>query len=364
MNGEPKQVSIGSIRKELQQLWASEAMQDKAVLRAQTHNLVIYIRDQATAEETTRRVVELTAEHPGRVIVIDTTPGEERTELNAWVTIYCRAVGDKQVCGEMITLGVPKDVRDEVHSTVVSLLVPNLPVYLWWTGIPDPGDHLFKELSQAADHVLVDSATFSDVAQGFKAIAGLGDIQLGDLNWARLTPWRQRMAQVWDMAEIREALEQIKYLDVHHIAIGDFKNSSRGLLLVGWLASRLDWELASAQAAPTGGYITYWRKGLWEGKVEIVESTLSGVDPGEIVGVFIQAGDHPPYVMPRLELLPQESCIETRIDDAAPDAPRLCNTYNRVSTAMALAEEINVGYDPYYMSALKHAANIIKQAAR
>jgi glucose-6-phosphate dehydrogenase assembly protein OpcA len=356
-----QKVSVSAIRDELRALWASEAMNDEAVIRARTHNLIVYTAGQRPAGDTAQWLIEATLERPGRVILIDARPGTE-PGLDAWVTTYCRAAQRRQVCGELVTLAVGGPLRDELHSTVVALLAADLPVYLWWTEIPDEDDHLFEHLAGEADRVLVDSDAAPDAAQALQALAALDVARLGDLNWARLTPWRRLLAQLWDTPTLREHLAHIRSLDVHHIARDDFKDAARALLLVGWLVDRLGYELVSAQTSPTGGYITTWQKGRWQGKVEIVESTHAHLDSGEIVGVFIQAGAEPPYVMPRLALTPEQACIELRLDDASPTPARLGSPFQPVSLAEALAEELDFGYDPVYRSALTRAAEIVSAA--
>jgi glucose-6-phosphate dehydrogenase assembly protein OpcA len=355
---ELKQVSVGAIRDELRALWAAEAVDDEAVIRARTHNLVVYTAGSSSVEETTRHVTEIVSERPGRVVVINAQPGE-KPGLDAWVSTYCRDADRRRVCGEVITLAVRGSLRDEVHSTVTALLAPDLPVYLWWMELPDKDDHLFKHLAGEADRVLVDSDSSTDPAKGLREIAALDVGLLGDLNWARLTPWRSLLAQLWDAPALRESLDHIKSLDVHYIARGDFLDSARALLLVGWLADRLGWALVSAQTGPTGGYITTWRKQDWEGKVELVESTHESLPAGEVVGVFVQAGAKPPYVMPRLELMPERECVEVRFNDASPSASRMGVPAQPVGVAGALIEELELGYDPAYEAALKRAVEIV-----
>src|SRR5687768_16577718 len=98
------------------------------------------------------------------------------------------------------------------------------------------------------------------------------DYHVGDLNWARLTPWRQFVANLWDSNSLKTPLDQIRAFDIHYVASGDLKDSTRALLLLGWLADALMWELVEAHTGATGGYITQWRKGDWQGMVELVQS--------------------------------------------------------------------------------------------
>src|SRR5687768_2701687 len=102
---DPRHVNINEIRGQLRALWASQSMNGEAIIRASTHNLIVFVADHKAAEETTQRIIELTSDRPGRVILIDVEPGDE-DRVDAWVTTYCRPAGKKQICGELITLAV------------------------------------------------------------------------------------------------------------------------------------------------------------------------------------------------------------------------------------------------------------------
>src|SRR5688572_19075342 len=291
---EPVQVSIGEIRRELRNLWASEAMNDEAVIRASTHNLIVFVADHAAAEETTRRIVELTADRPGRVILIDVEPGDE-SRVKAWVTTYCRTFGKKQICGELITLAVRGTLREEIHSTVVSLLAPDLPVFLWWTCDLDPANHLFERLSRNADRVVVDSTLLGGAAQGLRDITSLPEsLHIGDLNWARLTPWRRALAQLWDLQSMQQKLQGLHALEIEYSSEGSWENSEHALLLAGWLAQMLEWKFDSSNTDETDSCTIAWHKGKKSGTLTLRARKDASVPVGEITHITIESGDHQP----------------------------------------------------------------------
>src|SRR5216110_2562369 len=61
---DPRQVNIPDIRSQLRALWAAQAQKGEAVIRASTHNLVVFVADHAAAEQTTQRIIELTSDRP------------------------------------------------------------------------------------------------------------------------------------------------------------------------------------------------------------------------------------------------------------------------------------------------------------
>jgi glucose-6-phosphate dehydrogenase assembly protein OpcA len=354
-----KRASVGALRQEMHLLWNTEAMADKMALRARTHNLVIYTEDGASVERIAQRAIETIVERPGRAILIRARP-DARDSLEAWVSTYCRPWGRRLMCGELVVIAVGGSLRDEAHGLVISLFTPDLPAYLWWEGVPDPGDHLFQYLAEESDLILVDSDTFEPSASSLRQLDMLSLSYLSDLNWARLTPWCRALAELWDAPELGHTLAHIRSLDIHYVAAGDFQNSSRALLMAGWLVDRLGWDVTGVQAGPTGGYTIHWASGAaWRGKVEIVESAGERLPPGEIQQVLIQAGENPPYLMPQLKLEPESQKIIITHDEAAAQPFRLGMDYQAVTVARALATEIDLGYDPLYSRALSRAAEIV-----
>ncbi len=362
LHAESKPVSAAAVREELELLWASEAIDGQAVIRARTHNLIVYApSDRASIDDIIQQVIALTGVRPGRVIVIHDDRGSE-SKLEAWPSIYCQVQGSHQVCGEGIILSVGGRQRDELHSTVVSLLVSDLPVSLWWMAEPIGGDHLFDELIGEVDQLIVDSDAFPNQVEGLHTLHDMDHPHFADLSWERLLPWRRFLAQLWDEVELREPLRYIRTLDVMVNTSGDFLNLSRALLLIGWLSDRLGWQLESAAKGPTGGYTVTWHQGSWRGKVEIVESSYDSLDLGEIACIFIQAGSQPPYVMPRIELSLEGGCVDLRVDDANPSALRRRVDYHPLGSTAALARLLDQPVDPLYRAALNNVMKIFELA--
>ena len=73
----------------------------------------------------------------------------------------------------------------ETASTAVApLLVPDVPVFLWWKDIPHYDDKLFNRLSEMADRVVIDSASFDQPHQDLLRLAEIlksGKLHLSDI---------------------------------------------------------------------------------------------------------------------------------------------------------------------------------------
>ncbi len=360
-----QRVNVTAIRKELHELWKSESLSDKSTtIKAQTHNLIVYVRDNSKLNDLTQRIIELTSVRPGRVIVLFRADADD--ELTSWISAYCRQIEQRQVCGELVMLQVGDGIRDGIHTDVIGLLVPDLPVYLLWMDMPDLQDELFVRLADEANRILVDTHETTNIVDLLPKLAILSDhYNLGDLNWVRLNMWRRLLHQIWGAPDLKGRLSELQSLDIHFNTSTDFANSARALLLTGWLASCLEWTLVRATAGKMGGYSTVWHRYDefgWDGKVELVESKHTDLATGEIVGVFVQAGNKPPYVMPRIQINGKRGLVELRIDDSSPASSRREMPFSTISAAHALAEELDLSYDPLYKNALMVAANIVNQA--
>ena len=60
-----------------------------------------------------------------------------------------------------------------------------------------------------------------------------------DLAWLRSTPWRERIATTFDSPAMRVELRGIEQVTIRHHP----DSAIAAMLLVGWLASRLRWEV-------------------------------------------------------------------------------------------------------------------------
>jgi glucose-6-phosphate dehydrogenase assembly protein OpcA len=357
-------LDLSDIRKSLRELWASEALRDvSSIVQARAQNIVL-CRVDGGGEAIPQPIVDLAIAHPGRTIVIEVEEeGEPRLEGSA--SVYCRVEGDKQVCGELITLKARGGAHENAHHAVVSLLLPDLPVNFWWHDAPPSDNHLFEEIAAQSDRLFFDSNAFADPLAGLAALAGLSGYAVSDLNWTRLASWRQLMARLFDVSELRRQLDHLRSIDVHYIANVEPYNPNRALLLLGWLAARLGWLLDEAATGKTGGYIFHFQAGGHLVKAEVVEGHASDLEKGELTGVFLVAGSDAPYVMPRVVMGDGRDSLEMRMVESLEGkkyAPVHAIPYAPRHPASLLAEALVTGHDPDYAGALAVAARLLAAA--
>ncbi|MCA1593330.1 MAG: glucose-6-phosphate dehydrogenase assembly protein OpcA [Acidobacteria bacterium] len=250
-------IDAGKLEKELAAKWASEtdAKSDGAtagVTRACVLNLIVYTTSLEGRDEVDALLDELVARHPSRalVLVVDREATEAKLEASASTRCHSSAKGAKQICGEQVTVEAAGPAVENVSTAVAPLLVTDVPVFLWWKDIPHYEDKLFDRLSELADRVVIDSASFDHPHDDLNRLAQLlADRErpavISDLNWGRLTAWRSLVASFWDVADYKQSLGQIErvVLEYERPEKAPGEISPKALLAVGWMASRLGWEL-------------------------------------------------------------------------------------------------------------------------
>lgn len=251
-----KGIDASKLERELNAMWSEMSAPEgengaAGVVRACVLNLVVYAEGAAERAEVDELLSEVVERHPCRAIVLAVERGAEEPRLEAFVSTRCQlsSRGSKRICGEQITIEAAGSAVDTASSAVAPLLVPDVPVFLWWKDIPHYDDKLFTRLAGMADRVVIDSASFDRPHEDLRRLAGLlagGRMRLSDLNWGRLTSWRELVAAFWDVADYRDSLARIEKIVIEYDAPDRTpdKIAPKALLALGWIASRLGWEVA------------------------------------------------------------------------------------------------------------------------
>jgi glucose-6-phosphate dehydrogenase assembly protein OpcA len=272
-------------------------------------NLVVYAEREVHARRAARTVADLALRHPSRAVVV--LADRDRDGVLASVQLHCHGPQDDGaplVMYEQILARVRGDFDERVASVVIPLLVPDLPVFLWWTGTPPSDARHLDDLVTLADRLIVDSADFARPETTLPQVASLARLRVGitDLNWARLTHWRELIAQFFDVPAWRPFLEGITGIRAGFAVDMDGRDIHplQALLLLGWLASRLGWRPVEDLAPSEAGGLLF-RMARADGApvmVRLRPRFERGLDAGDVSGVRIQAavgGDTAEFVIKR-----------------------------------------------------------------
>ena len=273
----------------------------RPIARASVLNLIVYADREEHARRAARSISDLALRHPSRAIVVLADRGQERERSERRIEMHCQLPvpdGARQVCYEQILVRASGDVDDRLASAVIPLLVPDLPVFLWWTGTPPIGSRSFGDLLRLTDRLIVDSADFARPEVTLPIIARISETARGrfgltDLNWTRLTPWREIATAFFDVPSWRLFLDGITGLRVGFAVDMDGRDihPSQALLFVGWLASRLGWRPLETLAPSEAGGLLFAiaRPDGARIMVRVRPRFERGLEEGDVSGIRIQA---------------------------------------------------------------------------
>ncbi len=267
---EVQEVAIAEVERELTRLWREAAQPAQApsaaaggkkqapLLRSCALNLIMAGCD-GERPDVAQILGQITARHPSRAILIqrDEDAAANSSRPRAWASMVCHAGarGQPQVCSELLVLAAPPAALHELVAAVAGLLVADLPTVLWWHGRPPEAgveEERFDHLADVADRVLFDSMRWNtaQLARSSVLARAYPRLPFGDLNWARLTPWRAAIAQCFDTPAAQEMLAGLQKARIFcsrsdaparadEAAEATATASSAALLVCGWLRSRL-----------------------------------------------------------------------------------------------------------------------------
>lgn len=266
-----KQVRIEEVETSLSTLWKMSAdnLRTAANLHVRTSvlNLVICAPDIASARYASTLLRHLASTHLARVTlaILDTAP-DAPDMLASWVTLRCFSMISDLMrhCFEQTTLLASGRAGHLLTEALPRVLKEQLPTYLWWIGDTNGADEtIFQRVAELCQRVIVDSATFQRPEQDIHALATYckhaPQIALSDLNWGRLTPWRQLVAQFFDVPEYLPFLHGIERIEIEHAVAPPHTEQANengqaalhptsALLLAGWLKTSLTLALIPTSA--------------------------------------------------------------------------------------------------------------------
>jgi glucose-6-phosphate dehydrogenase assembly protein OpcA len=226
------------------------------VLAARMSNLVIFCPNIEVAEKLVADIPAIMSSHPARVLLLVGNAETDGRDVTAAVHVGELELGGQEVCVEQVLLRAREQTRDRLPFAVRTLLIGDLPTNLYWASQQPPplAGPLLHDLSEHAQQLLYDSHAWSEPhrgmastatwLEGFERRPGQGRWRIAsDLNWRRLKYWRRMLAQALDPASVPGALHSITEVLVEHGP----HSVTQAWELVGWLASRLGWQVLTAR---------------------------------------------------------------------------------------------------------------------
>ena len=259
MIGESRSSPYGGARStaEIERELARLRMNENGTLgaRASVLNLIV-VTDEESAPGVTRVVSELSGRYPSRVILIISDPDEEEANLEVGLSAFCglrRGMpGGSQVCAEQVTIHAEGPPARHLESLAGPLLIPDLPVFLWYPNGEVPRSLESDGMASLADRLILDSGAVDDCEASLRTVASFLEGEdvpaVGDLQWTALSAWRSLVADLFAPPERAGELLGIQHAEILHGRAGE----CQALLLVGWLSNALGWHPESVSRTEEG----------------------------------------------------------------------------------------------------------------
>lgn len=235
-----------AIEAALRELVKQRHSENGGLTPARALNMIAFV-ESSYAGEIANRLAGVGRYHASRLVVLSYDPGRLRLDARAVVSTDSEpAAGEIGLMRETVTVEIGARHLDDLVTIVDPLVVTDLATLVWSPhGHPEAVDELLA-LAQA---VLIDSLDEPSWREAVARACELrGRAYVVDLAWLRSIPWRERVAAAFDSAAMRAELREIESVSVRYHP----DSTVAALLLVGWLGSRLGWQMSRLLAAGGG----------------------------------------------------------------------------------------------------------------
>jgi glucose-6-phosphate dehydrogenase assembly protein OpcA len=239
-------VDVPEIEQELEHIW--ESLESPNKTKAALFNLLVYAQDPQHVEYVRQGTARILNKYPCRVIYILENPATEEDFLRAEVSVETIGTEEQPVSCDKIQIEFGGKERERVPFVLLPHILPDLPVFLWWTGNPSPYNRLFDLLEAQIDRIIFDPDTLDNLAEyASTTLALLHHFEgyASDLNWSLIEGWRAALAQTFHneehVAQLQKS-EMIALAYCEHEAGGPRDPRLPAVYLQAWLAAQLGWR--------------------------------------------------------------------------------------------------------------------------
>lgn len=236
------------ILKGLGKLWTSLGEEEKhhgkpTVLRACAMTLIVATDEPDGGFSSSQTISELMREHPSRGIVLAVSSDAEQA-LQARLFAQCWKPFGKaqQICCEQIEITCRPESWPNVGPTLIGLTAADLPVVFWCRHKASLRPFSTSDQKAGLEAVMsIATKTIVDTREEdpISAMRLLAHWQsqgrpFADLEWTRLTPWREPIAHMFDQSCGNNPLSSFHTIEIAHT---DDHPSASVLYAGGWLSA-------------------------------------------------------------------------------------------------------------------------------
>ncbi|MCU0681910.1 MAG: glucose-6-phosphate dehydrogenase assembly protein OpcA [Polyangiaceae bacterium] len=324
--------ALAEVEKQLAALWAPEPGAPPKT-RVSTANLVV-LAASARRDATVALLDQMTSPEVARTLLVSVDPRLPAETLQAEVNARCRRGEGGLLCAERIDLTLGQALVGRAASILSALCVAEVPTVI--VALDPVAPELVASLARLGDRLIVDSRALGP-ERVYRMTSEL-PCRAVDLAWERLAPWRRQLAACFDDEPFRSALGSVERVTAAFTTVDEASTPLSTRLMLGWLASRLNWTIASPDRAldakgrpvalefgpewgsdlPPGSLVSFTLESP-SGPAPFSARVRQGGPPAELVIERSAAGrDEPPRRSPLLSA-PLHDLLDHAIDDPWPD---------------------------------------------
>jgi glucose-6-phosphate dehydrogenase assembly protein OpcA len=236
------------ILKGLGKLWTSLGQEEKqqgkpTVLRACAMTLIVATDEPDEGFFASQTISELMREHPSRgVVLVVSKQSDEEPQARVLAQCWKPFGKAQQICCEQIEVKARPESWPKVGPILLGLVAADLPSVFWIRHQGALSSSATVEQMRGLESVIeLSTKTIVDSIDADPALAFQRILQwrtqghaIADLEWTRLTPWREPLSHVFDNAARENSFSKFHSIEIS--CAGD-KITAGALYLAGWLSA-------------------------------------------------------------------------------------------------------------------------------
>lgn len=297
MTATDQNIQVPNVQKELGLL--QKMQKERQGSRACLFNLILY-GEEGHRTENLRKVFEaIIDKYPCRLIYIQGSRSSAEEYLRVSVDNTKGNKAGEFIC-DRVNIDVSKANFPKIPFLILSILVPDLPIYILWDQDPTIDNEILPQLQKYATRLIFSSECTANLPLfGRKLLAMLQNVKIDvmDMNWAVMAGWRDALFRTFDSPTRIQHLQFGRTIEIEYARNGNNapnQNVTQAIYLQAWLASRLKWKFVSLQYAENGNTFVYTSRER-EITVKLIPKHTSDVVPGSILSFRLVTPDNHIY---------------------------------------------------------------------
>ncbi|HEX6460332.1 MAG TPA: glucose-6-phosphate dehydrogenase assembly protein OpcA [Thermoleophilaceae bacterium] len=256
---------------------------NRALAPARVLNLIVVV-DRASKDAIAARLEHVGRYEASRTILCTVEDGRRTLDATVVMSYTEPSDGKLGLVHEKVEIEMGGEHLSHLDTIVDPVLASELPTALWCARGYEGG---VQPLLGKVDAILLDSDEPTDPRAGLMRAAELvRSAYVVDLAWLRTTPWRERLAASFDPPDRLSRLPELNSVSIRHRP----GSGASGLLLAGWLASRLRLERGPVRSNGGVAFRHTAAGALPSSEVEIVLEAVDQEAPG-LAGITVASRD-------------------------------------------------------------------------